>query len=128
MPVPDDPAHVMYVWLDALINYITALGFPDEADPLWRFWPADMHVVGKDIVRFHAVIWPALLMAAGLAPPKRVVAHGWWTARGEKMSKSLGNAIDAGRAGRRPTGSTRCASSCCARCRSAMTAISATRR
>ncbi len=94
VPVPDDPAHVMYVWLDALINYITACGFPDEADPLWRFWPADIHVVGKDILRFHAVIWPAVLMAAGLAPPRRVVAHGWWTARGEKMSKSVGNAID----------------------------------
>jgi len=94
VPVPDDPAHVMYVWLDALINYITALGYPNEADPLWRFWPADVHVVGKDIARFHAVIWPAVLMAGGLAPPRRVVAHGWWTARGEKMSKSVGNVID----------------------------------
>ncbi len=94
VPVPDDPGHVMYVWLDALINYITACGFPDEADPLWRFWPADIHVVGKDILRFHAVIWPAVLMAAGIAPPRRVVAHGWWTARGEKMSKSVGNVID----------------------------------
>ena len=94
VPVPDDPAHVMYVWLDALINYMTACGFPDETDPLWRFWPADIHVVGKDIVRFHAVIWPAVCLAAGLPPPKRIVAHGWWTARGEKMSKSLGNAID----------------------------------
>ncbi len=94
VPVPDDPAHVMYVWLDALINYVTVCGFPDETDPLWRFWPADVHVVGKDIVRFHAVIWPAVCMAAGLEPPKRIVAHGWWTARGEKMSKSLGNAID----------------------------------
>ena len=94
VPVPDDPAHVMYVWLDALINYMTACGFPDETDPLWRFWPADIHVVGKDIARFHAVIWPAVCLAAGLPPPKRIVAHGWWTARGEKMSKSLGNAID----------------------------------
>ena len=94
VPVPDDPAHVMYVWLDALINYVTACGFPDETDPLWRFWPADIHVVGKDIVRFHAVIWPAVCLAAGLPAPKRIVAHGWWTARGEKMSKSLGNAID----------------------------------
>src|SRR5438309_2103029 len=81
-------------WLDALINYVTAAGFPNEADPLWRFWPADIHVVGKDIIRFHAVIWPAVLIAAGIAPPRRVVAHGWWTARGEKMSKSVGNAID----------------------------------
>ncbi|MDP9095199.1 MAG: methionine--tRNA ligase [Pseudomonadota bacterium] len=94
VPVPDDAGHVMYVWLDALINYLTASGFPDETDPLWRFWPADIHVVGKDIVRFHAVIWPAVCMAAGLPPPQRIVAHGWWTARGEKMSKSLGNAID----------------------------------
>src|SRR3954453_14738793 len=92
--VPDDPGHTVYVWLDALINYVTACGFPNEADPLWRFWPADIHVVGKDIIRFHAVIWPAVLMAAGIAPPRRVVAHGWWTARGEKMSKSVGNAID----------------------------------
>jgi len=92
--VPDDPGHTVYVWLDALINYVTACGFPDGADPLWRFWPADIHVVGKDIIRFHAVIWPAVLMAAGLEPPRRIVAHGWWTARGEKMSKSLGNAID----------------------------------
>ena len=94
VPVPDDPGHVMYVWLDALINYVTACGFPDEADPLWRFWPADIHVVGKDILRFHAVIWPAVCLAAGLPAPKRIVAHGWWTARGEKMSKSLGNAVD----------------------------------
>jgi methionyl-tRNA synthetase len=84
----------MYVWLDALINYITACGFPNETDPLWRFWPADVHVVGKDILRFHAVIWPAVLMAAGLEPPRRIFGHGWWTARGEKMSKSVGNAID----------------------------------
>jgi methionyl-tRNA synthetase len=95
VPVPDDPAHVMYVWLDALINYVTVCGFPNENADLWRFWPADIHVVGKDIIRFHAVIWPAVLMAAGLAPPRRIVAHGWWTARGEKMSKSVGNAIDA---------------------------------
>ncbi len=94
VPVPDDPKHVMYVWLDALINYITVCGFPDTTDPLWRFWPADIHVVGKDILRFHAVIWQAVLMAAGLEPPLRVVGHGWWTARGEKMSKSVGNAID----------------------------------
>ena len=84
----------MYVWLDALINYVTACGFPDETDPLWRFWPADIHVVGKDIIRFHAVIWPAICLAADLPAPKHIIAHGWWTARGEKMSKSLGNAID----------------------------------
>jgi methionyl-tRNA synthetase len=86
---------VVYVWLDALTNYMTALGYPDtEAEAYRTFWPADVHVVGKDILRFHAVYWPAFLMAAGLEPPKRVFAHGWWTVEGEKMSKSLGNAID----------------------------------
>jgi len=94
VPVPGDPAHVMYVWLDALANYITAVGYPDTAAPRWDFWPADVHFVGKDIVRFHAIYWPAFLAAAGLAPPKRVFAHGWWTNEGQKMSKSLGNAID----------------------------------
>jgi methionyl-tRNA synthetase len=94
IPVPGDPAHVMYVWLDALTNYITAAAFPDETAPRWRFWPADLHMVGKDILRFHAVYWPAFLMAAGLAPPKRLFVHGWWTIEGEKMSKSLGNVID----------------------------------
>ena len=93
IPVPNDPAHVMYVWLDALTNYITALGYPDESTELWRFWPANVHLVGKDIIRFHAVYWPAFLMAAGLAPPCAVFATGWWTMRGEKMSKSLGNVI-----------------------------------
>jgi methionyl-tRNA synthetase len=94
VPVPGDPDHVMYVWLDALANYITAAGFPDEAAARWEFWPADLHLVGKDIIRFHAVYWPAFLMAAGLQPPKRVFANGWWTVEGEKMSKSLGNVID----------------------------------
>ena len=94
VPVPDDPAHVMYVWVDALINYLTAAGYPDPAAPRWRYWPADIHMVGKDIIRFHAVIWPAMLLAAGIAPPRMVAANGWWTARGEKMSKSLNNAID----------------------------------
>ncbi|MCA8909397.1 MAG: methionine--tRNA ligase [Rhodospirillaceae bacterium] len=95
VPVPGDDAHVMYVWLDALTNYITALGFPDEADPLMTtFWPADLHMVGKDILRFHAIYWPAFLMSAGLAPPRRVFAHGWWTNEGQKISKSLGNVID----------------------------------
>ncbi|MBX9700592.1 MAG: methionine--tRNA ligase [Acetobacteraceae bacterium] len=94
VPVPGDPAHVMYVWLDALTNYITAAGYPDENAPNWGFWPADVHFVGKDILRFHAIYWPAFLLAAGLAPPRRIFAHGWWTIEGEKMSKSLGNAID----------------------------------
>jgi methionyl-tRNA synthetase len=95
VPVPDDPAHVMYVWLDALVNYITAVGFPDENAPNYKkFWPADLHMVGKDIVRFHTIYWPAFLMAAGLQPPRRVFAHGWWTNEGQKMSKSLGNALE----------------------------------
>ncbi len=95
VPVPDDPGHVMYVWLDALTNYLSAAGFPDTASPRWAFWPADVHIVGKDIIRFHAVYWPAFLMAAGLPTPRRVFSNGWWTATGEKMSKSLGNAVDA---------------------------------
>ncbi|MDE2580709.1 MAG: methionine--tRNA ligase [Rhodospirillales bacterium] len=94
IPVPDAPGHVMYVWLDALNNYVTACGFPDADAPRWKFWPADVHVVGKDIIRFHAVYWPAFLMAAGLPLPRRVSSHGWWTVEGEKMSKSLGNVIE----------------------------------
>jgi methionyl-tRNA synthetase len=94
VPVPDDPAHVMYVWLDALTNYITAIGYPDvKSDHFSKYWPADLHMVGKDILRFHAVYWPAFLMAAGLQPPKRVFAHGWWTNEGQKISKSVGNVI-----------------------------------
>ncbi len=94
IPVPDAPGHVMYVWLDALNNYVTACGFPDEASPRWQYWPADAHFVGKDILRFHAVYWPAFLMAAGLPVPRRVTSNGWWTVDGEKMSKSLGNVIE----------------------------------
>ena len=97
VPVPDDDAHIMYVWLDALTNYITATGFPDEESKTYKtFWPADLHMVGKDILRFHTVYWPAFLMSAGLEPPKRVFAHGWWTNEGEKISKSLGNVIEPG--------------------------------
>ncbi|MGI9126616.1 MAG: class I tRNA ligase family protein, partial [Roseomonas sp.] len=92
--VPGDPAHVMYVWLDALTNYITAAGYPDPNAERWKFWPATAHFVGKDIVRFHTIYWPAFLLAAGIAPAKRVFAHGWWTIEGQKMSKSLGNVID----------------------------------
>jgi methionyl-tRNA synthetase len=84
----------MYVWVDALTNYITALGFPDESDPLWQYWPADLHVIGKDIVRFHTVYWPAFLMSAGIPLPKRVFGHGFLFNKGEKMSKSVGNVID----------------------------------
>jgi methionyl-tRNA synthetase len=94
IPVPNDPDHVMYVWLDALANYITALGYPDETTADWAFWPADLHLVGKDIQRFHAIYWPAFLMAAGLPVPKRIFAHGWWTIEGAKMSKSVGNVVD----------------------------------
>jgi len=94
IPVPDARGHVMYVWLDALTNYITGCGFPDETAPHWHYWPADVHVVGKDIIRFHAVYWPAFLMAAGLPLPKRISSHGWWVVEGEKMSKSLGNVIE----------------------------------
>ena len=94
IPVPEAPGHVMYVWLDALQNYVTACGFPDPDAPRWRFWPADVHFVGKDIIRFHAVYWPAFLMSAGLEPPKRVTSNGWWLADGEKMSKSLGNVLE----------------------------------
>ena len=92
--VPNDPEHVMYVWVDALTNYITGVGFPDETDRNWRFWPADLHVIGKDIIRFHAVYWPAFLMSAGIALPKRVYAHGFLFNKGEKMSKSVGNVVD----------------------------------
>lgn len=94
VPVPGDPHHVMYVWVDALTNYLTGTGFPDETSPLKRFWPADLHIIGKDIVRFHTVYWPAFLMSAGLPLPKRVFGHGFLFNRGEKMSKSVGNVID----------------------------------
>jgi methionyl-tRNA synthetase len=94
IPVPDAPEHVMYVWVDALTNYITAPGFPDETAPRWRYWPADVHVIGKDILRFHAVYWPAFLMSAGLELPRRIYSHGFVLNRGEKMSKSVGNVVD----------------------------------
>lgn len=95
VPVPGHEGHVMYVWIDALTNYLTAIGYPDvEASDYQAFWPADLHMVGKDILRFHAVYWPAFLMAADLPLPKRVFAHGWWTNEGQKISKSLGNVID----------------------------------
>src|SRR6056300_674542 len=95
IPVPDDEKHIMYVWLDALTNYITAVGYgEDQHDEYAKFWPADLHMVGKDILRFHAVYWPAFLMAVGAPLPRRVFAHGWWTNEGQKISKSLGNVID----------------------------------
>jgi methionyl-tRNA synthetase len=92
--VPGDPEHVMYVWVDALTNYITGVGFPDENDANWRYWPADVHIIGKAIIRFHAVYWPAFLMSAGIPVQKRVYAHGFLFSRGEKMSKSVGNVVD----------------------------------
>jgi methionyl-tRNA synthetase len=93
--VPGDPRHVMYVWVDALTNYITAVDFPDtDSEKFRRYWPADLHVIGKDIVRFHAVYWPAFLMSAGVAVPRRIFSHGFLFNRGEKMSKSVGNVID----------------------------------
>jgi len=94
IPVPDAPGHVIYVWYDALTNYVTGLGYPRPTPEFSTFWPADMHMVGKDILRFHAVYWPAFLMSAGIAPPLGVFAHGWWTVEGRKMSKSLGNVVD----------------------------------
>lgn len=94
LPVPGDPKHVMYVWIDALNNYVTGCGFPNESDPRWQYWPADVHIIGKDIVRFHTVYWPAFLMSADLPLPKRVFGHGFLLNKGEKMSKSVGNVVD----------------------------------
>jgi methionyl-tRNA synthetase len=95
IPVPNDPRHVMYVWVDALTNYITATGYlTDPEGPRAKFWPANIHMIGKDIIRFHAVYWPAFLMSAGLPLPKKVFAHGFLLNKGEKMSKSLGNVVD----------------------------------
>ncbi|MCB2107922.1 MAG: methionine--tRNA ligase [Rhodobacteraceae bacterium] len=94
IPVPGNDKHVMYVWIDALTNYITALGYPDFSGEYATFWPEAFHVIGKEIIRFHCVYWPAFLLAAGLKPPKRIFAHGWWTVEGQKMSKSLGNVVD----------------------------------
>jgi methionyl-tRNA synthetase len=92
--VPDSPNHVMYVWLDALTNYLTGVGYPDGGELYDRYWPADCHLIGKDVVRFHAVYWPAFLLSAGIPLPKLVYGHGHVLARGEKMSKSLGNVVD----------------------------------
>jgi methionyl-tRNA synthetase len=94
VPVPGSDGHVMYVWLDALTNYITGLGYPEDTELWRRYWPADVHLIGKDVVRFHAVYWPAFLMSAGIALPKQVYGHGFLLSRGEKMSKSVGNVVD----------------------------------
>jgi methionyl-tRNA synthetase len=96
IPVPFDPSQVIYVWIDALTNYITAIGYGADPQTLQKFWPADIHLIGKEILRFHAVIWPILLRSVDLPPPTQVFAHGWWTADGERMSKSKGNGIDPG--------------------------------
>ncbi|MEN3202529.1 MAG: methionine--tRNA ligase [Atribacterota bacterium] len=94
IPVPGDPNHTIYVWFDALINYLTVAGFGRDEEQFALFWPEAHHLVGKDILRFHAVLWPGILLAAGLPLPRRVFAHGWWTVNGEKMSKSRGNVVD----------------------------------
>ncbi len=94
VPVPGSNHHVMYVWLDALTNYITGLGYPNDTELWRRYWPANVHLIGKDVVRFHAVYWPAFLMSAGIELPKRVYGHGFLLSRGEKMSKSVGNVVD----------------------------------
>ncbi len=96
IPVPDDPRHVMYVWVDALTNYLSATGFPDPHAPRAGFWPASAHVIGKDITRFHAIYWPAFLLSAGLPVPEQIVVHGFLFSRGEKMSKSVGNVVAPG--------------------------------
>jgi len=93
--VPEHPDHVMYVWVDALTNYLTGVGYPDTNSPVFqRYWPADLHMIGKDIIRFHTVYWPAFLMSAGIELPRRVFAHGFLLNKGEKMSKSVGNIVD----------------------------------
>lgn len=95
VPVQGNEKHIVYVWFDALTNYITALTYPnDENGNFSKFWPADVHVIGKDILRFHAIYWPTFLLAAGIPLPKKVFAHGWWTVEGKKMSKSLRNVVE----------------------------------
>src|SRR4051812_2383496 len=95
IPMPNDPGHVLYVWIDALSNYITALGYGSDDNTLFkRYWPADVHLIGKEILWFHTVYWPAILFSLGLPLPRQVFAHGWWTAEGRKMGKSTGNFID----------------------------------
>jgi methionyl-tRNA synthetase len=93
VPVPGNPKHVIYVWFDALLNYLTGIGYLKDEQLMSTFWPCDAHLIGKDILRFHAVYWPSFLMSLGVELPKRVFAHGWWTVDGQKMSKSLGNVV-----------------------------------
>lgn len=94
IPFPEDPEHIIYVWFDALINYMSAIGFPNDMETFNNYWPCDVHVIGKDITRFHCIIWPAMLMSAGLAVPKRVYGHGFIYLKGEKISKTRGNVLD----------------------------------
>ncbi len=94
VPVPNSENHVMYVWIDALTNYLTSLGFPDDRERAEEGMKECTHIVGKEILRFHTVYWPAFLISAGITLPKKVFAHGWWTCEGQKMSKSIGNVID----------------------------------
>ena len=94
IPLPFDPGSVVYVWYDALINYAAAVGYGSDDTKFERWWPADLHLVGKDITRFHCVVWPAMLMSAGLAVPRQVFGHGWVLTKGQKMSKSLGTVLD----------------------------------
>jgi len=127
VPVPGGNDHVMYVWLDALTNYITGLGYPDDTELWRRYWPANVHLIGKDVVRFHAVYWPAFLMSAGIELPKQVYGHGFLLSRGEKMSKSVGNVIDPMALAER-FGVDALRYSSCAKSRSARTAATAPRR
>ena len=94
IPVPWDESHVIYVWFDALANYLTGVGFAQDDSRFNEFWPASVHIIGKDILRFHAIYWPSFLLSAGIALPRKIAAHGWWTVEGKKMSKSLGNVVD----------------------------------
>lgn len=94
IPVPMDPTHTIYVWIDALMNYITALGYDDDMQKFKKYWPANVHIIGKEILWFHGAIWPAVLMSLNIDLPYKVYAHGWWTIEGKKISKSMGNAID----------------------------------
>jgi methionyl-tRNA synthetase len=94
VPVPTDMKHVVYVWFDALINYISALGYADNNEAFKKYWPADVHLMGKEIIRFHAVTWSCILLALGLPLPKKIFGHGWWTVEGQKMGKSRGNVVD----------------------------------
>ncbi len=96
IPVPDDPNHVIYVWFDALTNYLTGIGFPSNPQLFQCYWPADLHLIGKDILRFHAIYWPAFLLSAGLPLPRQILSHSWWLSEGTKISKSRGNVVEPG--------------------------------